>query len=247
MGLSEFTFRIILLFIPGIIAYIIVNNLTFHREFKVHQAFTFSLVLGFLCYMTYIPISILAPKSWGLPECTFDKVLTKPDAAINLNEVIAVTLVAIFLGIILSGLINAKWHYSIMQTLQITKKAGNSGVWVGSMYDKELKTWVIIRDLKHDLRYNGWIRDFSDTAETKELVLGDVLVDRLSTLQPLYTAPAMYISLMDEFTIEFSGASHLYELENLEGGSSEDAGEQTANQAEPAPAAAAAATRTTSC
>lgn len=111
MGLSEFTFRIILLFIPGIVTYIIVDNLTLHREFKIHQSLTFSLVLGFVCYMLYLPISSIVPEKVGLPAFSFDKVLTKSEVAINLNEVIVVTLLAILVGVVLLRMMKTipKW------------------------------------------------------------------------------------------------------------------------------------------
>lgn len=37
MELSEFTFRIILIFVPGLISFLIIDKLTIHKEFKVHQ------------------------------------------------------------------------------------------------------------------------------------------------------------------------------------------------------------------
>jgi len=45
MELSEFTFKIILIFVPGLISFLIIDKLTIHKEFKVHQIIINSLIL----------------------------------------------------------------------------------------------------------------------------------------------------------------------------------------------------------
>jgi hypothetical protein len=64
MNLSEFAFRFIFLFIPGLIVFNIVNKLTFHREFKTPDILLGSLTYGFFCYLIYYSIFILVPSKF---------------------------------------------------------------------------------------------------------------------------------------------------------------------------------------
>lgn len=59
MNVTEFTFRLIFLFLPGLITFIVVDVLTTHRSIPTVRIFLYSLVLGFLCYFAYYPLTLI--------------------------------------------------------------------------------------------------------------------------------------------------------------------------------------------
>lgn len=67
MGITEFTFKLILIFIPGIITFIIVDRLTIHREAKPHHWIIYSFLLGFLCYLCLFLVSVVVGYMIGYP------------------------------------------------------------------------------------------------------------------------------------------------------------------------------------
>ena len=64
--------------------------------------------------------------------------------------------------------------------------------------------YVEITDFKHNRTYVGWIEDYSEFSEIKEVLLRDVIVEEQSTKTYLFTTPAIYIPLKEDFAIEFS-------------------------------------------
>jgi len=76
--------------------------------------------------------------------------------------------------------------------------------------NSEKMEWVVIRDIKNDLMYEGWIKAFSDSTEKDEIFLRDVRVFKNSTSEELYDIPGLYlpskgINLIVEFpTLEFT-------------------------------------------
>jgi hypothetical protein len=62
---------------------------------------------------------------------------------------------------------------------------------------------VVVRDLDHDLAYDGWVNAFSDTYDANELLLRDVKVYQSSSAQLLYELDSVYLTReKDELTIE---------------------------------------------
>lgn len=53
MDISELTIKLLLLFFPGIVCYLIVDALIVHRERKLHEIFLLSFVYGVLAYVIY--------------------------------------------------------------------------------------------------------------------------------------------------------------------------------------------------
>jgi hypothetical protein len=204
MELSEFTLRIILLFIPGIISFIVIDKLTFHRESKLHQILISSLILGFVCYsFYYLPIQILKAFKMTNLECTFFNGLTNKSAQIDFGEIGFVALLSIPIGFLFAWMINYKVLFRTAHFLKITKKFGDIDVWSYIMNSKNAE-WVVVRDIESDLMYEGWIEAFSDSTENDELLLSDVIVFKNSTGEELYKIPGLYLPKKREnLVIEF--------------------------------------------
>ena len=201
MQLSEFTFRIILLFVPGMISFIIISALTSHKELKIHQVLISSLILGFLCYtFYYLIIGIIGILFKTNLNLSFLEVITKKDVPLNFKEIVYVTGVSVLVGFIFTYLINYKVLHTIANKLKATNKFGDIDVWSFIMNIEEVE-WVIIRDRENDLMYEGWIAAFSDSTEKDELFLRDVRVFKNSTAEELFKIPGLYLPRMRENSI----------------------------------------------
>lgn len=199
MQLSELTIRLLLIFFPGIISSLIIDNLISHREREFKIFLLYSFILGLASYfILYIIISInnflvilrgLIP-SW---KVSFLNSLIDKKADINIKEVVIATLIAIILALLISALINYRLLHKFAKKLKISKRFGQLDVW-SYVLDSPDIDWVIIRDLENDLMYQGWIEAFSDTYDTNELFIRDVKVYKNSTAEELYFMQGIYIT-----------------------------------------------------
>lgn len=195
MVFSDFALRIILLFIPGIIALLIIDRLTSHRSLKVFQWVIYSLLLGFSSYVFYYLIILFLGKLCPSNEYTFSffRALTDKDITLEFGEIILVTGLSIIIGFIFVYLINYTVLHRIAQKIKASKKFGDYDVW-GYLMNSDQIYKVIVRDRENDLMYYGRIKAFSDACIKDELFLKDVRVYRNSDAEMLYKMPGIYIS-----------------------------------------------------
>jgi Family of unknown function (DUF6338) len=206
MNLSEFAFRMIFIFIPGLIAFSIVDQLTFQKESKTQNLISNSLTYGFICYLVYYFVFNFIPSKfrlWNVSNFYFAEVLTNSQAKLNFEEIVLVTLLAVPIGLSLSALINHKVLYKLANKLKISNKVDDIGVW-NLAFDSSSNDWVIIRDNQNDLMYQGWIESVSDGLEIHDILLRDVKVYRHSDGTYFYSVPRIYLALsQDNLNIEF--------------------------------------------
>lgn len=199
MQFSELTIRLLLIFFPGILAALIIDSLTVHRgrDFKVFllNSFIFGLASYFILYIL-ISINNFFVKLKGLMptyKVNFLNSLIDKNATIHIKEVIIATVLAILLAFLVSAAINYKILHRIAKKLKITKKFGQLDVW-SYVFDSPDIDWIIVRDSKNDLMYQGWVEAFSDTYDNNELFIREVTVYRNSTSEELYIMEGIYIT-----------------------------------------------------
>jgi hypothetical protein len=205
MEITEFAFKLLILFFPGIICAYLIDQLTIHRPreafFFLLQAFT----LGLICYFSYwVIVEIIVyfyPNSIS-PEITFLKALTNSNLSFSFGEIVFVS----FISVILACLVSVASRYKLLNRtaryIGITKKFGELDVW-GYMLNMEEVVWVTVRDHKNDLIYDGWVQSFSDDSKDAELLLRDVSIYKNSTAEKLYQVGAVYLSRKrDDISIE---------------------------------------------
>ncbi|MFW6232242.1 MAG: hypothetical protein ACOC37_04225 [Spirochaetota bacterium] len=144
MDITEFAFRLFLLFLPGIIAFLIVDALTVHPKTTPFFAVVQSGVLGLLSYLAYYAISVPT----GLP---FSFVLAISDASIPVVplEVLISAALAFPVGLAVAALIYHKVLYRTANWLHVSRKISDPGVWshVLNLDPKTIDTqWVSIID-----------------------------------------------------------------------------------------------------
>lgn len=204
MEATEFTLRILILFLPGIIVYYLVEKLTDHKPHKVHDILLGSSVYGFLTYISYYFILQVANQlPWTYLKFNFLDILLDKGQKIDKIELFLACALAILESFFIVLIINRKWLYYLARRLQITKKHGHIDTW-GYVMNSPSVEWALIRDTENNLAYQGWIESFSMTAEISEMFLRDVTVFENSTSRQLYETPAAYICQRQGiFVVEF--------------------------------------------
>ena len=213
MEISEFSVRMIFLFLPGIICYLVIESLSITRRATPFRFVAYAFVLGMLCYLASAAVvCTMNIILWLLPKVQFQfdmyafSALFDSSYKINVRLIIGVSLVSVALGGLISFLINKKCLHRLARSLHITRKFAELDVW-GHVLDSPDKTeWVTVRDIKNGLVYEGWVEAFSDTVANNEMFLRDVIVFSNITGAKLYETPGLYVSRnRDDVTIEFGG------------------------------------------
>ena len=197
MNISDFAFRLLLLFFPGIICTYIVDQLTVHRPREKFFFLLSSFVFGLMSYFEY-KLFYLIPGHHFFPnyisaELLFLKALTDSTIKYSFEEIALVTICAIITAMLFSIGSRFKLLNKVAHTLRLSKQFGELDVW-GYMLNIKEVNWVTVRDHANDLIYDGWVQAFSDDSKDAEMLLRDVSVYKNSTGEPLYQVGALYIS-----------------------------------------------------
>ncbi|MFH1372378.1 MAG: hypothetical protein ABII79_01070 [bacterium] len=191
MEISEFTFRLILLFLPGLIAFLLVDKLTDHKPYQLWWYLFGSLLLGFVCYLVYYPITLIP---FLRLEFTFLDNLTSTRAVLDYWEILITTVLAIPIGLFLAFADRKQYLYGFAEWLGVCDRHGNVDTWSHILNSEEVPNVIFVRDLEYDLLYYGQIDTYSDCGEPDEIFLVDVTVYQQSTGDKLYDTPALYLA-----------------------------------------------------
>jgi len=208
MEISEFTFKVILLFLPGIISLIVIRFLVSYKEISIAFSAIYSLVLGFLCYLAYglilRIITLIHIAKIDTEVKFFDTIFSRRNQ-VPFNEILFVVIIAIVIGAAFSFIFNKGYLYSLAGYLGITSRSSASDVWNDIFMQQAESDWLTVRDHRIDLIYQGWVKYYSDTSDArKELLLMDVIVYNADGAK-LYETPSLYISREhNEISLEFA-------------------------------------------
>ena len=195
MNISDLTLRLILLLTPGAIAALIVEKLTFHRNWSIFSFVLHSFLLGFGAYFFHQLLIYL----WGLitrydtKSLIFWDALFNMSTKISLKEIALTCLLAVVVGYLVSAIINHKLLFRSGKLLRVSRKFGDEDLWAYFLNSPEV-TWVWVRDHARKLIYEGWVQSFSVESSTRELLLREVKVFSNANGTFLYSVPAMYLS-----------------------------------------------------
>lgn len=209
MNVSDITIRLIILLIPGAIAALVIDNLTFHCPWTKFSFIVYSVLLGFASYIFHQLISYglgfilpfvgiaYTPTSLYFWASLFNKTIP-----ISFREIAITSFLAIATGYIMSALINHKLLYKTAKLFRVSMKFGDEDLW-GFLLRSPETTWVWLRDHSRGLIYEGYVSHVSITTPFREIVLREVKVFSNGDGTFLYDVPAMYIcSKPTDITIE---------------------------------------------
>jgi hypothetical protein len=209
MQISDLTIRLIILIIPGIVATLIVDTLTIHREWTPFRFSIYSVLLGVASYLfDQVFLSL-----WGLlsllckyistpPSLTFWTSLFDNKIPISINEVIVTCLCSIFLGFFVASIIRHQYLYKIAKKLKASDVYGEQELFTHFIRSKDVE-WVWVRCKTTGLTYAGYIKNFAENGKLQEIELGDVTVYNSEDSDELYELSKIYLaSTPGDFTIE---------------------------------------------
>lgn len=209
MQISELTIRLIILIIPGIVATLIVDTLTTHREWSPFRFSTYSVVLGVLSYIFYqlflylwSLLILLCPLFPTPPNLTFWSSLFNNKIPILEDEVIFTCLFGLLLSLVIAGVINSQSLNKIANKLKLSDVYGEDELF--TQFIKNISDeWVWVRCKTTGLTYGGYIKSYAESEKLHEIELHDVTVYNSEDSNELYTLTKIYLaSQPGDFTIE---------------------------------------------
>ena len=212
--MSELTLRLITLLIPGAIAALIMERLTFHRPWSSFRFVLYSSLLGVGAYASMefllLPvagIALILEGAWAWPRLSFWRLLASPSSAACPSEIAAACVFAVPFGLAASFLSYRKLLIRAARRIGASARFGDEEVWHFVLHSPEVG-WVWVRDHRAGLVYQAWVELFSDRPPVREMLLREVKVFEDETpgddaRVPLYELAAMYVSGIDgDFTVE---------------------------------------------
>lgn len=195
MDMSVFTFKLLLLFFPGLISAFLIDQLTVHRPREKFFFLIQSFVLGLSSYFLYwIILKVISKWVDSIDTSMISlRTLTNSNITFSFSEIIYVTICSIIIALTITVLAKYKVINRIARKCQLTNKFGELDVWGYFMNIKEIE-WATVRDHPNDLIFDGWIQAFSDDSKHAEVLLRDVSVYKNSTGEKLYQVGSIYLS-----------------------------------------------------
>lgn len=190
MNVSEFTLTLLLVFLPGIMAMVLINYFT---NSKIYDMKHFLLYAYLLSLFSYMIAGVFQRQS-------LIGTLTAADTPIESNQIIGATLVGGVLAVLLIYAITHKWFYKIASKLNITKKYGSGDVWTSIMEDSTVR-WVNVRPGNGENSFQGEVLHYSDDGQDRELALCDVAIYDNKSGDYLYTQEKIYLSFTNDTDI----------------------------------------------
>lgn len=196
MGVSEFAFKLLILFLPGILCSYVVDIFTNHKQRTQFQFLVNSFVYGLFAYGIFWFLVNNVGCVVGLDEnsVNFISYLQDKNHSISFHEIFYVCIVAVVLGAAITFIHTHKLHFRLFRALKITRKFGELDVW-GYLMNSDDVSWVTVRDVANNLMYDGWVQAFSDNGSDTEVLLGDVRVYENGSGNFLYEVSSQYLSL----------------------------------------------------
>lgn len=187
LDFSHLTIKLLLLFLPGIIAASVVEFYT-KSDKKDWKIFLLSSYL-------FAIFAYLIHYSFSQKSRFFENIFNST-TVIDGGEIISVSIIGLLLGILLTYLINYRLLYSFGFFIKMSNKFGDEEVWHKIISDDK-RNWITVTDRTNDLVYLGIITLYSTQEGKRELVLKDVDIYN-DDGDYLYTQELIYFDLKNE-------------------------------------------------
>jgi len=214
MDLSEFTLHLLFVFLPGIVAFLVVDKLTCHQRYASYEVLLGTFLLGVLSYFILFGLECACLPVWSwlsgngmslsVPQLAFVQSL-QGKTGWSAGEIALATLAAFPVGLISAYAINAKWlfRFGRLKRVGVSNKHGDISVLNYVLNHRCRDFWITVRDRKHGLAFQVYLVAYPDGENREEIFLKDVQVYDIVNRGLLYEAKGVYISRnMDDVEIE---------------------------------------------
>jgi len=188
--------------LPGIIGVRVFRPLTcsFAEKREGWESFLDILLFSLTSYLIYgVALSVIDHYlTTGFRVTVFEKLrgLSSGNYVdVNWFEIAWVSLISVVLAFAAAFCDNRKLINRFGQRIRATRRFGDEDVWEYFHNSKDLDTWVVVRDHKHNLVYFGYIVVYSSTEKDRELIMRDVSIHEGSGGAHLYDASVVYLSI----------------------------------------------------
>ena len=205
MELTEFTFKLIILCIPGITCYILLSRLIgkFNKDIleKILIIFLYAgliyVIYGSFCYIR----NAIFYQGY---KCSLINNFFKNNINIDLWDIFGLEVTSILLAIFSSYAFSWNWLNRIGIKFGATNRYGDEDIWEHFNNNIANEKWVFVRDHKYKLIYFGFLDLWSDSEKKREIVLSTVDVFHADNPDTkLYDSDKIYLSRNhDDLTIE---------------------------------------------
>jgi|SRR5690554_954128 len=190
MEISELTFKLIIILIPGAIATRIYQKVTIHSKWSTFQFIANAILFGSFSYL-FTELFI----NWCYGDTRLlDFWNDLPSSKIPYDLVLKACVFSVLIGLSISALDHFKIINWIAKTIKISNKYGDENLYSYFLNAKNVSE-VYIRDNHNNTTYHGIIDSFSETDDTFEIVLWDVAIySNDKDEEPLYLLDKIYLS-----------------------------------------------------
>lgn len=210
MDISSLALKLILALFPGLISTLLIFNITIKKNDRTNFSFVITAITQSI--FSYLTIQILENtfitvyNFWSrdyMPYKVLRVFSTVSDSkVIPYDEIIYASFAAIIIAMITVKSHYRNWFCTAAIWLKISNKFGEETVYSHFLNDPSIG-WIYVRDISNKIIYLGKVELFSETEETKQLVLVEVSVFSLPYIEELYKIPKVYLSLpKDQIIIE---------------------------------------------
>ena len=165
---------------------------------------------GIFSYVFYyvilssIPIYVLEYLDVSVIPQIFSKTIIDSESVIKFKEIIIASGVAVVLGILSTINLNRSYGIRMARALRISNRFSDADVWSYTFNSASIDAWATIRENERGLVYDGYVDPFSQTGETRELLLSRVVVYDGETGEEVDRIPVLYKAFpKDAVTVEF--------------------------------------------
>jgi hypothetical protein len=212
MQITELVWKLFLLLLPGVVATIMLIQITGDKKMSVFNFAINSALFGIASFLIMelsisffnIIKALLSPGhviKWGLNLTIWDNLFDNTKE-FNKIEMIVSYLLSIPLGIFYGYIISRKLLNRLFKMLKLTNRYGDDDVWSFFLNSPNTQ-WVLVRDKLTNLTYFGSVRAYSDSSEKREILLNDVQVFTTDAWEHLYDSDSVFLELENnQFSIE---------------------------------------------
>ncbi|KAA6324705.1 hypothetical protein EZS27_026001 [termite gut metagenome] len=204
MEITELVWKLFLILMPGVIATLMVNQLSSKKITSVFFFIIYSALFGIITFIIMeilYSIGIIFSNDWkylqlGTNLDIWDNIYDNSNKY-NRIEIFISYVLSIPLGLLYGYIDLKKWPNNFFKHFKWTDRYGDDDVW--SFYLNLPETdWIYVRERTTNLTYFGKIRAFSDSEVKREIILADVEVYKTDDGEKLYNLKSIFLEL-DEF------------------------------------------------
>ncbi len=197
--MNQFLASLIVIFFPGIVAALIVDRITFHKEWDIFKFSIRAFVLGILSYgFLQLVFWILDIYKHGVcseePFSYLDvwRMFAKENPEIPFGEIFWGFFTSIAVAFIVSAIVHRKLLNKIAKYFNITNVYGSESLFTYFL-NLNYVSWVYVRDQELNLCYRGKLSFFNEFGDIQEILLDDVTVYTNNEGKECYRTETLYL------------------------------------------------------